>query len=113
MTSATDFQVQLFFFSKKMLEVSFYFATFNQCHWTDLEIGLTLCFYLCDYVVKTLTCFPIDIAHRLEMVRIMIQKLQCNVFMLSYRGYVPINANGFSNGLLHVIIGYYIYLCIN
>uniref|UniRef100_A0A803MGA2 AB hydrolase-1 domain-containing protein n=1 Tax=Chenopodium quinoa TaxID=63459 RepID=A0A803MGA2_CHEQI len=28
-----------------------------------------------------------DIAHRLEMVRIMIQKLQCNVFMLSYRGY--------------------------
>ncbi|KAG5408791.1 hypothetical protein IGI04_005110 [Brassica rapa subsp. trilocularis] len=28
-----------------------------------------------------------DIAHRLEMVRIMIQKLNCNVFMLSYRGY--------------------------
>ncbi|CAI0387434.1 unnamed protein product [Linum tenue] len=28
-----------------------------------------------------------DIAHRLEMVRIMLQKLQCNVFMLSYRGY--------------------------
>ncbi|KAG5547101.1 hypothetical protein RHGRI_012958 [Rhododendron griersonianum] len=28
-----------------------------------------------------------DIAHRLEMVRIMIQRLQCNVFMLSYRGY--------------------------
>lgn len=28
-----------------------------------------------------------NIAHRLEMVRIMIQKLQCNVFMLSYRGY--------------------------
>ncbi|KAL3586171.1 hypothetical protein D5086_013038 [Populus alba] len=27
------------------------------------------------------------IAHRLEMVRIMIQRLQCNVFMLSYRGY--------------------------
>lgn len=23
------------------------------------------------------------------MVRIMIQRLQCNVFMLSYRGYVP------------------------
>ncbi|KAH0907010.1 hypothetical protein HID58_038837 [Brassica napus] len=29
----------------------------------------------------------LDIAHRLEMVRIMIQKLKCNVFMLSYRGY--------------------------
>ncbi|XP_038711682.1 alpha/beta hydrolase domain-containing protein WAV2-like isoform X1 [Tripterygium wilfordii] len=28
-----------------------------------------------------------NIAHRLEMVHIMIQKLQCNVFMLSYRGY--------------------------
>ncbi|KAK6147667.1 hypothetical protein DH2020_018579 [Rehmannia glutinosa] len=28
-----------------------------------------------------------DIAHRLEMVRIMLQRLQCNVFMLSYRGY--------------------------
>lgn len=30
----------------------------------------------------------LDIAHRLEMVRIMIQKLKCNVFMLSYRGSV-------------------------
>ncbi|RYR77231.1 hypothetical protein Ahy_A01g001685 [Arachis hypogaea] len=29
----------------------------------------------------------LDIAHRLEMVRIMLQQLQCNVFMLSYRGY--------------------------
>ncbi|KAM6583549.1 hypothetical protein CsatB_010551 [Cannabis sativa] len=28
-----------------------------------------------------------DIAHRLDMVRIMLQRLQCNVFMLSYRGY--------------------------
>ncbi|KAK1418624.1 hypothetical protein QVD17_27769 [Tagetes erecta] len=28
-----------------------------------------------------------NIAHRLEMVRIMLQKLHCNVFMLSYRGY--------------------------
>ncbi|XP_010520549.1 PREDICTED: protein bem46 [Tarenaya hassleriana] len=28
-----------------------------------------------------------NIAHRLEMVRIMIQNLRCNVFMLSYRGY--------------------------
>ncbi|GER36047.1 alpha/beta-Hydrolases superfamily protein [Striga asiatica] len=28
-----------------------------------------------------------NIAHRLEMVHVMLQKLQCNVFMLSYRGY--------------------------
>ncbi|KAI4335248.1 hypothetical protein L6164_013912 [Bauhinia variegata] len=28
-----------------------------------------------------------NIAHRLEMVRIMLQRLQCNIFMLSYRGY--------------------------
>ncbi|KAL7201078.1 hypothetical protein ACSBR1_032894 [Camellia fascicularis] len=28
-----------------------------------------------------------NIAHRPEMVRIMLQKLQCNIFMLSYRGY--------------------------
>ncbi|KAK4396874.1 Alpha/beta hydrolase domain-containing protein WAV2 [Sesamum angolense] len=28
-----------------------------------------------------------NIAHRLEMVRIMLQRLQCNVFLLSYRGY--------------------------
>lgn len=28
-----------------------------------------------------------NIAHRLEMVRIMLQQLQCNVFLLSYRGY--------------------------
>ncbi|XVE70672.1 hypothetical protein DITRI_Ditri10aG0089300 [Diplodiscus trichospermus] len=31
--------------------------------------------------------FLIYIAHRLEMVRVMLQRLQCNVFMLSYRGY--------------------------
>ncbi|XP_031491688.1 alpha/beta hydrolase domain-containing protein WAV2 [Nymphaea colorata] len=28
-----------------------------------------------------------NIAHRLEYIRIMLQQLQCNVFMLSYRGY--------------------------
>uniref|UniRef100_A0A0D6R8W2 AB hydrolase-1 domain-containing protein n=1 Tax=Araucaria cunninghamii TaxID=56994 RepID=A0A0D6R8W2_ARACU len=28
-----------------------------------------------------------NIAHRLEFVRIMLQKLKCNIFMLSYRGY--------------------------
>ncbi|KAJ0981193.1 hypothetical protein J5N97_009448 [Dioscorea zingiberensis] len=28
-----------------------------------------------------------NIAHRLEFVRIMLERLQCNVFMLSYRGY--------------------------
>ncbi|KAJ4824784.1 Alpha/beta hydrolase domain-containing protein wav2 [Turnera subulata] len=34
--------------------------------------------------------FPLitsNIAHRLEMVKIMLQRLHCNVFMLSYRGY--------------------------
>jgi len=43
----------------------------------------------------TLSCYDLDlritdIAHRLEMVRIMIQKLKCNVFMLSYRGLVSV-----------------------
>ncbi|XP_022842868.1 protein ABHD13-like [Olea europaea var. sylvestris] len=28
-----------------------------------------------------------NIAHRLEMIHVMLQRLQCNVFMLSYRGY--------------------------
>ncbi|KAI9088213.1 hypothetical protein K1719_029934 [Acacia pycnantha] len=28
-----------------------------------------------------------NIAHRLEMVRVILQKLNCNIFMLSYRGY--------------------------
>ncbi|XP_021902051.1 protein bem46 [Carica papaya] len=28
-----------------------------------------------------------NIAHRLEMIRILLQRLHCNVFMLSYRGY--------------------------
>ncbi|GAB2219535.1 hypothetical protein Droror1_Dr00007172 [Drosera rotundifolia] len=28
-----------------------------------------------------------NIAHRLEMIRIMLQRLQCNAFLLSYRGY--------------------------
>ncbi|XP_022882545.1 protein bem46-like [Olea europaea var. sylvestris] len=38
-----------------------------------------------------------NIAHRLEMVRIMLQRLQCNVFMLSYRGYGA--SEGFSSQL--------------
>ncbi|KAI3878865.1 hypothetical protein MKW92_019653 [Papaver armeniacum] len=37
--------------------------------------------------VTCLHCYSSDIAHRFEMVSIMLQKLQCNVFMLSYRGY--------------------------
>ncbi|KAG6769935.1 hypothetical protein POTOM_025602 [Populus tomentosa] len=37
--------------------------------------------------ILTMIYHHINIAHRLEMVRIMIQRLQCNVFMLSYRGY--------------------------
>ncbi|KAK3040406.1 hypothetical protein RJ639_026811 [Escallonia herrerae] len=52
-------------FSKRMLEVSFL---------TVWKTGVT-------------SCSVIDIAHRLEMVRIMLQRLRCNVFMLSYRGY--------------------------
>ncbi|KAG5243494.1 protein bem [Salix suchowensis] len=39
-----------------------------------------------------------NIAHRLEMVRIMIQRLQCNVFMLSYRGYAFANQISFFMG---------------
>ncbi|OIV99738.1 hypothetical protein TanjilG_26076 [Lupinus angustifolius] len=35
----------------------------------------------------SLDCQPLDIAHRLEMVRVMLQQLKCNVFLLSYRGY--------------------------
>lgn len=41
-----------------------------------------------NMLLKALTTDFLDIAHRLEMVRIMLQQLQCNVFMLSYRGYV-------------------------
>ncbi|KAK2975955.1 hypothetical protein RJ640_012986, partial [Escallonia rubra] len=52
-------------FSKRMLEVSF----------------------LTVWKTDVTSCSVIDIAHRLEMVRIMLQRLRCNVFMLSYRGY--------------------------
>lgn len=30
---------------------------------------------------------PPDIAHRLEMIQMMLQRLECNIFLLSYRGY--------------------------
>lgn len=42
----------------------------------------------CSIFVRVLHQITTDIAHRLEMVRIMLERLQCNVFMLSYRGYV-------------------------
>jgi hypothetical protein len=38
-----------------------------------------------SHSIKSL--YYLDIAHRLEFVRLMMQRLQCNVFMLSYRGY--------------------------
>ncbi|XP_019463637.1 PREDICTED: protein bem46-like isoform X3 [Lupinus angustifolius] len=40
-----------------------------------------------QYGFEGLDCQPLDIAHRLEMVRVMLQQLKCNVFLLSYRGY--------------------------
>lgn len=43
--------------------------------------------WLCSNFVGGLDGLTADIAHRLEMVHIMLQRLQCNVFMLSYRGY--------------------------
>ncbi|XP_077240990.1 alpha/beta hydrolase domain-containing protein WAV2-like [Tasmannia lanceolata] len=40
-----------------------------------------------------------NIAHRLEVVRLMLQKLQCNVFMLSYRGYGASDGFPSQNGI--------------
>eukprot|EP00268_Persea_americana_P065788 TRINITY_DN8851_c0_g1_i5.p1 TRINITY_DN8851_c0_g1~~TRINITY_DN8851_c0_g1_i5.p1 ORF type:complete len:376 (-),score=66.54 TRINITY_DN8851_c0_g1_i5:658-1785(-) len=40
-----------------------------------------------------------NIAHRLEFVRIMLQRLQCNVFMLSYRGYGESDGYPSQNGI--------------
>ncbi|KAE8735308.1 Alpha/beta-Hydrolases superfamily protein isoform 2 [Hibiscus syriacus] len=39
------------------------------------------------FLLLSLDHWSADIAHRLEMIRVMLQRLQCNVFMLSYRGY--------------------------
>lgn len=41
-----------------------------------------------------------NIAHRLEFVRIMLQKLQCNVFMLSYRGYGASDGSPSQHGII-------------
>ncbi|KAL6000718.1 hypothetical protein ACLOJK_006444 [Asimina triloba] len=40
------------------------------------------------------------IAHRLEFVRVMLQRLQCNVFMLSYRGYGDSDGYPSQNGII-------------
>ena len=47
-----------------------------------------------SHSIKSL--YYLDIAHRLEFVRLMMQRLQCNAFMLSYRGYA---------------ISYFYYIC--
>lgn len=50
------------------------------------------------FSLKSLTWLSsIDIAHRLEFVRIMMQRLECNVFMLSYRGCVRLLSLVISN----------------
>uniref|UniRef100_A0A7N0UU25 Peptidase S9 prolyl oligopeptidase catalytic domain-containing protein n=1 Tax=Kalanchoe fedtschenkoi TaxID=63787 RepID=A0A7N0UU25_KALFE len=41
-----------------------------------------------------------NIAHRLEMVRIMLERLQCNVFMLSYRGYGASDGSPSQQGII-------------
>ncbi|KAI4377457.1 hypothetical protein MLD38_015078 [Melastoma candidum] len=41
-----------------------------------------------------------NIAHRLEMIRIMLQRLQCNVFMLSYRGYGASDGSPSQHGII-------------
>jgi len=43
-------------------------------------IDLFRCTFWCVWPLL----YTLDIAHRLEFVRIMLQKLHCNVFMLSY-----------------------------
>eukprot|EP01018_Ginkgo_biloba_P005367 Gb_14814 [translate_table: standard] len=65
MVAGTEVGVQLFYFFKKMLAVSLVFSI------DSVSVG--------NYYS--------DIAHRLEFIRILLQTLKCNVFMLSYRGY--------------------------
>ncbi|KAH9305140.1 hypothetical protein KI387_009544 [Taxus chinensis] len=42
-----------------------------------------------------------NIAHRLEFIRILVQKLKCNVFMLSYRGYGASDGFPSQDGISH------------
>lgn len=42
----------------------------------------------------------LDIAHRLECVRIMLQRLHCNVFLLSYRGYGASDGDPSQHGII-------------
>ncbi|KAG5547102.1 hypothetical protein RHGRI_012958 [Rhododendron griersonianum] len=55
--------------------------------WSNHSVFPRKCWQYPFIVVFQNICIRLYIAHRLEMVRIMIQRLQCNVFMLSYRGY--------------------------
>ncbi|PKA49585.1 hypothetical protein AXF42_Ash004125 [Apostasia shenzhenica] len=41
-----------------------------------------------------------NIAHRLEFIRIMLQRLQCNVFLLSYRGYGASDGDPSQHGII-------------
>ncbi|KAL0909722.1 hypothetical protein M5K25_020615 [Dendrobium thyrsiflorum] len=41
-----------------------------------------------------------DIAHRLECVRIMLQRLHCNIFLLSYRGYGASDGDPSQHGII-------------
>ncbi|KAK8921368.1 hypothetical protein KSP39_PZI020769 [Platanthera zijinensis] len=41
-----------------------------------------------------------NIAHRLEFIRIMLQRLKCNAFMLSYRGYGASDGEPSQNGII-------------
>lgn len=92
-SSACFLQVQPFCFSKKMLAVSFYCCIPEHMHSVMLHVFIYSVIFWAHEVLMGpipfghLYLLPADIAHRLEMVRIMIQRLQCNVFMLSYRGY--------------------------
>lgn len=41
-----------------------------------------------------------NIAHRLELIRIMLQRLKCNAFLLSYRGYGASDGEPSQNGII-------------
>lgn len=58
---------------------------------SGLLISLSVCVGWDSLHCNGLDLRTSDIAHRLEMVRIMIQRLKCNVFMLSYRGSVSVS----------------------
>ncbi|URD82649.1 Prolyl oligopeptidase family [Musa troglodytarum] len=60
-------------------------------------------FFLASRIGPTILFFQENagnIAHRLEFVRIMMQRLQCNVFMLSYRGYGESDGHPSQHGII-------------